>query len=821
MAQRDLLVRVIGDSRSVEQAFARSSRSAQQFGASVDTTAKKADRGLRSVKGFAAGSAAGFGGAIVLNEVTQQIRAAITVASNLQEQTSKTNVIFGESAGVIRKWAQTTAESMGIARDQALAAASTFGSMFDAAGQSAGRSAELSKSVVALAADLASFNNTSVEESLTALRSGLSGEIEPLRRFQVFLTEASVAQEAMARSGKTNARELTQGEKIMARYALILRKTGNQQGDFARTSGGLANQQRILSAQTRDLQANVGTLLLPAITELVENLNKATTGALALGDALTVIGNVNIPVIDIPIKVALTGDLPGVGGTLPGEVGKHLLPPQLRGALPFVKAIQDALRPERVPDVNAAAESFVKDTGISAFIENLPKKVQKIIKGAASFGDKGFKPVENELAETLQRQFDDLVDALTLNVDKAKATSGTGDDLAALAKIETAIRNRMKTEGRTTDLLRALFQVSQDRQAVLDGIKEQNAKNRQAGFDKILGGLQVAVGRAEQTTPLKDDIKALQNLAGGLREQIKAGVDVESAQSQLVEVTDLIAATVKQARVDSFAKILGALESKVSKAELTPILKDDVARLNELADGLRRQIKAGVDVQSAQEQLVGVTGQIAAKQQEIQRRTTDALKAKTQARQFRSLGLSKTGDEIIPGVKNLQTRVTGALSRIQSGDLDVGSKVADRLKLARNLIRKEGKNLTEETRGIINDLLKTLNDGQDKLAKPLTAGRKLSTAKLLEGLGLPADVARELRGRLSQISPGGTVATGGLSAAGQVITGGTSTAGMTINGPITVVADNPDAFMRELQKRQGRTAASTRGRYAGRGVGLG
>lgn len=749
MAQRDLLVRVIGDSRSVEQAFARSSRSAQQFGLSVDTTAKKADRGLRSVKGFAAGSAAGFGGAIVLNEAIQQIRAAITVASNLQEQTSKTNVIFENSAGVIRRWAQTTAESMGIARDQALAAASTFGTMFDAAGQSSARAAELSKSVVTLAADLASFNNTSVDDALTALRSGLSGEIEPLRRFQVFLTEASVAQEAMAQSGKTNARELTQGEKIMARYSLILQQTGKQQGDFARTSGGLANQQRILAAQVRDLQANLGTLLLPAITELVTNLNAAAEAALALGDALGALANIVIP----PIKIALEFEVPGTdvsGGDILKNVAKFGGP---QAPIFIAKSIIDRYTKDaKAPDVNAAAEAFTRDTGIGAFIENLPKKVQAKVKGAISFGDKGFKAVENDLGETLQRQYDSLVDALTLNLDKAKATSGTGDDLAALAKIETAIQNRMKTEGRTTELLRQLFQVSQDRQAVLDGIKEQNAQNRQARIDKILGGLELAVDRAGQTTQLRDDIEALRNFASGLRKQINAGGDVLGYQQQLQTVE----------------------------------------------------------------------AEIAAKQLERAERARRQAAATRQAKQFRALGLSATGEEIVPGIKNLQTRVASALQRIQSGDLDVGSKLVDRLKLARNLIRKEGKHLTDETRSVINELIKTITGGEEKLSKgPLTRTTALNTDKILQGLGLDKATADELGARLRRFSTGGVALAGVRGAAGafgQPITGGRG--GVNINGPVTVVTDDPDDFIRQLEKKGNRNPGSRSGRFPGRRGGI-
>src|SRR6185503_16100794 len=89
-------------------------------------------------------------------------------------------------------------------------------------------------------------------------RSGLIGEAEPLRRYGVLLSETRVQQVAMANSGKASARELTNQEKALARYQIILEDTIPAQGDFADTSGGLANQQRIAAAEAQNLAAAVG-----------------------------------------------------------------------------------------------------------------------------------------------------------------------------------------------------------------------------------------------------------------------------------------------------------------------------------------------------------------------------------------------------------------------------------------------------------------------------------------------------------------------------------------------------------------------------------
>ena len=104
----------------------------------------------------------------------------------------------------------------------------------------------MSTGLVQLAADLASFNNLNPEEVFLKLQSGIVGEVEPMRALGVNLSAAAVNAKAL-QMGLVNANgELTEQAKIMARYALIMEQTGNAQGDFARTSDGLANSTRIL-----------------------------------------------------------------------------------------------------------------------------------------------------------------------------------------------------------------------------------------------------------------------------------------------------------------------------------------------------------------------------------------------------------------------------------------------------------------------------------------------------------------------------------------------------------------------------------------------
>jgi len=191
--------------------------------------------------------------------------ALVRSASDLNEQVSKTNVIFGRSAPVIQKWSRTTATSMGLSRKEALAAASSFGDMFLQLKIGRGESVKMSTKLVGLSADLASFHNVSggAAEVSQMLSSAFRGEYDSLQRLIPNINAARVEQEAMRMTGKKSAKDLTAAEKAQATYAIVLRDSTAAQGDFSRTSNGLANQQRILSAQWADMKARLGTALLP------------------------------------------------------------------------------------------------------------------------------------------------------------------------------------------------------------------------------------------------------------------------------------------------------------------------------------------------------------------------------------------------------------------------------------------------------------------------------------------------------------------------------------------------------------------------------
>ena len=219
------------------------------------------------VAGLAKISAVAIGAAAVIG------KNLVDAASALEESQSKVNVVFADSAGIVQDFAAKSAVAAGISKQAALEAAGTYGNLFQAFGVGREQAANMSVTLVQLASDLASFNNTNIEDAIQALRSGLSGETEPLKRFGVALNDVRLKQEALNLGLYNGKGNLSVAAKAQAAYALILKDTALAQGDFARTSDGAANQQRILAAQFQNIRAEIGTALLPVFKAMLTFIN--------------------------------------------------------------------------------------------------------------------------------------------------------------------------------------------------------------------------------------------------------------------------------------------------------------------------------------------------------------------------------------------------------------------------------------------------------------------------------------------------------------------------------------------------------------------
>lgn len=249
-----LRIDIISDARGAQRGIDQTSHSFGRLG----SAGKVAALGLAAAGVAAVAAAAKLGG------------SALRAATDLNETISKTDQLFGSASKSVQAFAGRAAKDLGISKQAALDGASTFAVFGRSAGKSGADLAKFSTKLVSTASDLASFHNASPEETIQAIGAGLRGEAEPLRRFGILLDDASLRASALKLGLiKTTKEALTPQQKVLAAQQVILGQVGAAQGDFARTSGGLANQQRILSATFENVKASIGQGLLPIALKLV------------------------------------------------------------------------------------------------------------------------------------------------------------------------------------------------------------------------------------------------------------------------------------------------------------------------------------------------------------------------------------------------------------------------------------------------------------------------------------------------------------------------------------------------------------------------
>jgi len=240
----------------------------------VNTGIQAADKQLKTFGTSAKTVAGAVGGlSLAFGTVQSVLGPAIKAASNMEESLSKVNVVFGKGARDVEKFASSAAKNLGQSKQAVLEAAGVFGTFGKAAGLAGTDLAVFSNDFTTLATDLASFNNTTPEEAVQAIGAALRGEAEPLRKYGVLLNDATLKQEAMTLGIYDGKGALTAQQKILAAQSAIFKQTGDAQGDFMRTSDGLANSTRTLSATFKDLQAKFGAAFLEQAKTATQNIN--------------------------------------------------------------------------------------------------------------------------------------------------------------------------------------------------------------------------------------------------------------------------------------------------------------------------------------------------------------------------------------------------------------------------------------------------------------------------------------------------------------------------------------------------------------------
>lgn len=257
--------------QDVESELANANRKIEQMQEELDEVKKKAN-GVGDSFGSIGKMVAGLGLGML---VKQQVGSAIEYASDLEEVQNVVSTVFGDNSAV-EEWSKKTLESFGLNELTAKRFTGTLGAMLSSSGL--GQEAEaMSMKITELAGDMASFYNLDATDAFNKLRSGISGETEPLKQLGINMSAANLEAFALSQGITTAYKDMDQASQTMLRYQYLMNATANAQGDFSKTSESYSNQVKLLKENWTAFTGELASSALPLLASAVGMLNSAVS----------------------------------------------------------------------------------------------------------------------------------------------------------------------------------------------------------------------------------------------------------------------------------------------------------------------------------------------------------------------------------------------------------------------------------------------------------------------------------------------------------------------------------------------------------------
>lgn len=263
-AMQDASGRAI-DTASIQEAREELARASAALDQLEDHTNKSTDAFSRLAKAI--------GLVMIARKALDTIKTGIDYASDLAEVQNVVDVTFGSAAEAINSWSKECLAAYGMNEVSAKRYAGTIGAMLKSSGLAGDAIVDMSRDMAGLAGDMASFYNLDLETAFEKIRSGISGETEPLKQLGINMSVANLEAYALSQGITTAYNEMSQAEQVMLRYNYLMSTTADAQGDFARTQDSYANQTRLLSESWLEFTGIMAEQLLPVLTTIVSWLN--------------------------------------------------------------------------------------------------------------------------------------------------------------------------------------------------------------------------------------------------------------------------------------------------------------------------------------------------------------------------------------------------------------------------------------------------------------------------------------------------------------------------------------------------------------------
>lgn len=468
-------------------------------------------------------------GGVLAASVTAPLAIAIRAGSQMQETMGKFNTVFGDAAGEVQAWGETTAAAMGISEQSMMSMLSGMQDLLVPMGVLPDNATNMSKTLSGLAVDLASFNNMSPEKAFEDLMAAMTGSGEVMKKYGVMLSQTAVNQELLNMA--LDPKRATEAEKAQARLNIIMRGTTAAQGDAVRTSGSFANQMKALRAGASDVAAALGGPLLEGLAGVIGLVNNAVSSfktfvkenqALVriVGMGLIAIGGIGVALLGIG------GSLYAAGlafGALATAIGVIFSPLGL--AIGGVTALGFAL--VKYSDIGSQAIDALK-ARFGPLVEDVQNAVGAII-AALKAGDmeKAWELVSG-MIEMIWLDMTDEIRAAWVNMLGFILNTGStiaesiGQVFQGLASVLETMMSYYKS------LYDEIYNAVLDAGGALTGVR--TIGERSSGFEANLGG----VGSAAQSgiDSLRQFGVAMEDEARGRREQRQQQRDEDAAARQ-------------------------------------------------------------------------------------------------------------------------------------------------------------------------------------------------------------------------------------------------------------------------------------------------
>jgi hypothetical protein len=793
VAKRELVVHILGDDKSLRRAFTSSSRGASKF----DKDMGKVTRGVLAGSGAFQGLArsVAFASSAFLGGVglAAAIRGAFSELNESNKVTAQTNAVLrstGQIAGVTAQHVEALGNELlrktGI-DDEAIRSSEnlllTFTNVRNVLGEGNNVFDQATRAILDMSAAMDGDLQGATIRVGKALQDPVRG-VQALRRVGVLFTDSQEKQlKALVKTGRT-----------MDAQKVILRELNREFGGSAEAAGNVQPWNR-LRQTVANISAELARSLLPQITDTVERLQAwfdntqnveriqrdFATAVRITAEVLRTVRDAVVEVVDIlgGLKNTLTVLVGAWAGFKAAAVASALA-----ASAANVVAAGVTASAWRAALISTGWGAFAVAAGIAAtyVIANWTKvkvffqKTWIAIKVGALQAVAAILEAFSHVPGQIGRDASAARDAVLANI------GGLREDFYNLG-VDAG-----------TNFWVGVFAA-------------QDKAFRQGGKLGVGPGMTLRIPRDRATAP---GFRATSSGGGLSAEQRNTFFDNDLAR-QLDRVQD--ASLREQLRkLAGIEKLIVARIAKTRDITRKLTLEDKLVQVRRQAKGVRAQL---ADMAAAHKEEMK---QLRERQKELAEQARERAKLAEQTKQFRALGFGPGGAELIPGVKALRRQRTNIAEALKGTFLDT-KKTRSILNQIRKVLSGGLGKVGAEVRAKIKEMLDGINQQLKDHARSTTKFRAIDTSKFLEGItGLTADQKRAIRARLAQVGAGGKVPTTGPSAFGIGLAGG----GMVnnYNGPITVVADNPDAFERELVKKSRRRATQTTGPFAGNGMGF-